>query len=433
MVKNMPGQFTIAPRFDRAARTTTPGQAAPAATAPDSGRCGHGTRPAQAAYRDLLLIAAGIGRSKVKANRSCVVVGAGLTGATVASELSRQGFQVRVYEQADVVGGHVRTEWLRGIPYEPHGAHIFHTDDTEVWNLVNKSTRFVPYEHRVTIRVRSHQLSWPLQKSELPQLEEGPQVERELTSLPPEPDPTNFETYCRSLMGQTLYDLCIRNYTMKQWGRAPEELSASIALNRVELRDDDYRGLFRDRHQGWPERGYADLVESLLDRTETHLGKPVTHADLTEIARPGEPVVITSALDDFFAGELGPLEWRGVRLESQYLPDTKLAQASMVVNEPDLAVPWTRTIETKWALESLHEVPGTVVMREYPGAAAKHYPVPDSAGKNKALQSAYEEKLAAITRNPLIAAGRLATYRYINMDQAVRHGLDAARRVAGSH
>ncbi len=204
--------------------------------------------------------------------KSCVIVGAGLTGATAACELARQGFRVRVYERADVIGGHVRTEWLRGIPYEPHGAHIFHTDDTAVWNLVSKYTDFVPYQHRVTIRVRSHQLSWPLQRSELSRLEEWPQVERELSSLPPEPDTTNFATYCRSLMGQTLYDLCVRNYTMKQWGRAPEELSASVAVNRVELRDDDYRGLFRDRHQGWPERGYTDLVENLLDSAEIHLG-----------------------------------------------------------------------------------------------------------------------------------------------------------------
>ncbi|MBB4923457.1 UDP-galactopyranose mutase [Kitasatospora kifunensis] len=338
-----------------------------------------------------------------------------------------------MYEQADVVGGHVRTEWLRGIPYEPHGAHIFHTDDSAVWNLVSKFTDFVPYQHRVTIRMRSHQLSWPLQRDELPQLEEWPQVERELSLLPPEPDTTNFETYCRSLMGQTLYDLCIRNYTMKQWGRDPDKLSASVAVNRVELRGDSYRGLFRDRHQGWPERGYADLVEALLEPAEIHLGQPITCTDLAEIARPGEPVVITSALDDFFNGELGPLEWRGVRLESEFIPGTKLAQASMVVNEPDLAVPWTRTIETKWALEKLHDVPRTIIMREYPGAAAKHYPVPDSAGRNKALQASYEAKLAAHTRNPLMAAGRLATYSYINMDQAVRQGLDAARRVAGTH
>ncbi|RBM11742.1 UDP-galactopyranose mutase [Streptomyces sp. PT12] len=369
----------------------------------------------------------------MRAPHSCVVVGAGLTGATAASVLARQGFHVRVHEQADVVGGHVRTEWIRGIPYEPHGAHIFHTFDSEIWQLVNEFTDFVPYRHRVTTRLRSHQLSWPLQRSELPQLEEWPEVERELSSLPPEPDATNFETYCRSLMGDTLYGLCVRNYTLKQWGRAPDELSASVAVGRVELRDDGYRGLFRDPYQGWPERGYADLVEALVEPAEIHLGTPVTCADLAELTRPGEPVVITSALDDFFSGELGPLEWRGVRLESQFMPDVSLFQSSMVMNEPDLAVPWTRTIETKWALEKLHTTPGTVVMREYPGASAKHYPVPDSAGINRALQASYEAKLAAYARNPLVAAGRLATYSYINMDQAVRQGLEAARRIIEAH
>ncbi|MFZ3548798.1 FAD-dependent oxidoreductase [Streptomyces sp. 4.24] len=145
------------------------------------------------------------------ASKSCTVIGAGLTGAATAWELARHGYQVRVYEQADVVGGHVRTEWLRGIPYEPHGAHIFHTHDNEVWQLVNSLADFVPYEHRVTIRVRSHQLSWPLQRGELPQLDEWPEVEKELALLPHQPDSTNFETHCRSLMGETLYNLLSRN------------------------------------------------------------------------------------------------------------------------------------------------------------------------------------------------------------------------------
>ncbi|KNB53507.1 FAD-dependent oxidoreductase [Streptomyces caatingaensis] len=366
------------------------------------------------------------------ASNSCVVVGAGLTGATTAWELTRHGFRVRVYEQANVVGGHIRPEWLRGIPYEPHGAHIFHTHDTEVWQLVSKLVDFAPYQHRVTIRVRSHELSWPLQRSELRQLEEWPEVQRELASIPRKVDSTNFETYCQSLMGETLYNLCIRNYTQKQWGRSPDTLSASIAHNRVELRSDEYRGLFRDPYQGWPERGYTELVEALLESSEIHLGQRITYKDLEDISLPGEPVLITSALDDFFCNELGPLEWRGVRLDSQFIPGVKLVQPSMVVNEPDVGVQWTRTIETKWALEKLHHRPGTIVMREYPGAAAKHYPVPDSAGSNKALQVSYEAQLAAYARNPLTAAGRLATYSYINMDQAVRQGLNAAHHILES-
>jgi UDP-galactopyranose mutase len=371
-------------------------------------------------------------RLVVMAGNGCLVVGAGLTGAAAAWELAQHGFKVRVYEQADVVGGHVRTEWLRGIPYEPHGAHIFHTHDAEVWQLVSKLASFAPYRHRVAIRIRSHELSWPLQRDELAQLDEWAEVEQELASLPARPDSTNFETYCRSLMGETLYGLCIRNYTRKQWGRDPETLSASVAANRVELRNDGYRDLFRDPYQGWPDRGYADLVEALLEPADIQLGQPVTHVDIAELALPGEPVIITSALDDFFSLDLGPLEWRGVRLESQFISDTKLVQPAMVVNEPDLSVPWTRTIETKWALKRLHDTVGTVVMREYPGAAAKHYPVPDSAGVNRALQASYEAKLAAYSRNPLTPAGRLATYSYINMDQAIRQGLEAARHIVGA-
>ncbi|TQF01969.1 FAD-binding protein [Kitasatospora acidiphila] len=361
--------------------------------------------------------------------KTCLIIGAGLAGSAAAWELTQHGFKVRVHEQADVVGGHVRNEWLRGIPYEPHGAHIFHTADEDVWNLVTKLAAFVPYRHRVAMRIRSHHLSWPLQHAELSQLEEWPEIEFQLSARPPVPDSTNFETHCVSLMGETLYGLAIREYTRKQWGRDPDTLSASAAYGRIELRGDGHHDVFRDPYQGWPDRGYTELVEGLLERAELHLGQAVTHTDLVELCAPGEPVIVTSALDDFFGCGLGPLEWRGVRLKSELVPHAKLVQPAMVVNDPDATVPWTRSIETKWALERLHSLPGTIVMREYPGAPSKHYPVPDSAGANRALQRSYEHLLVQDARNLLIPAGRLATYRYINMDQAIRQGLDAARRI----
>jgi UDP-galactopyranose mutase len=362
-------------------------------------------------------------------NRSVVIVGAGITGAAAAWRLGELGYRVRVFERADVVGGHVRTEWMRGIPYEPHGAHIFHTGDEQVWCLVSKLADFAPYRHRVVIRVRETMLPWPIQTATLGHLEDAAEITGQLLQRPGAPDTTNFETYCMSLLGRTLYTECVRDYTLKQWGRDPASLSASVAMGRVELRSDGYLDLFRDPFQGWPRRGYADLVESMLQVAEVYLGATVTVDDLPELATAGEPVIVTSALDDFF-GEPGALPWRGVRLESQLLPSVTLAQQAMVVNEPAASVPWTRTIETKWALDELHAVPGTVVMREYPGADAKHYPVLDAAGAHLATQRAFEARLAAYRRNPLYPAGRLATYSYINMDVAVRQGLDTAMRIA---
>ncbi|MFE6176285.1 UDP-galactopyranose mutase [Streptomyces sp. NPDC056464] len=356
-------------------------------------------------------------------------MGAGLAGAAAAWYLTRRGFSVEVYEQAQVVGGHVRTEWFRGIPYEPHGAHIFHTDHRTVWNLVSGVVEFVPYRHRVLTRLRGRLVSWPPQRADLCALPDFADIARELANLPGPTDESDFESYCVSVLGPTLYGECVRAYTEKQWGRHPSTLSAAVARGRVELRDDGCHDFFRDTYQGWPRRGYGDLVEALLRPSVVHLGCRITLEDLPEISQVGRPVIVTSALDDFL-GEPGALQWRGVRLQPVYLPETALAQPAMVVNEPSASLAWTRSIETKWALPELHNRLGTLVLREYPGVRAKHYPVLDAADGNQRTQRELERRLRSQSRNPIYLAGRLATYSYINMDVAILHGLRAAERVA---
>ena len=361
-----------------------------------------------------------------------VIIGAGLTGATAAHALGRAGHQVTVYEGATRVGGHVRNEWMRGIPYEPNGAHIFHTDDEAVWRLATSITEFLPYEHRVLTRVEGQLLSWPIQLEEVRGLPQWPTIERELAARPPAADPTNFETWCVSIMGRTLYDLFIADYTRKQWGREPSQLSTEFAPNRVELRTDGYRGLFRDPHQGWPRLGYDALVDGLLADTEVVLGTPVDAASLPHLVEPGATVVVTSPLDHFFGDVEGELEWRGVNLVPRYLPGVRHHQPASVVNEPGATVPYTRIIETKHVFPDLDGVEGTVICEEYPGAPSKHYPVYDVDGVNRAIQTRYLARLEGHTGHSLFAAGRLANYLYINMDEAMRQGLDVAARVSAS-
>lgn len=357
------------------------------------------------------------------------IVGAGLSGATAAWCLRQAGLRVTVFERNVHVAGHIRNEWFHGIPYEPNGAHIFHTSDEEVWRLASSLVEFAPYEHRVKTRVHGRVLNWPIQMGDLKDLDEWPQIGRELAARPDHPDPRNFRSWCTSIMGETLYELYIAGYTEKQWGRDPALLSAEFAPKRVELRDDGYLGLFRDHHEGWPRQGYSALVEALLGDVEIVLSSPIDAATLPDAVSPGQPVIVTSPLDDFFADAEGPLEWRGVRLVPKYHPDVTLFQEASVVNEPELNVPYTRTIETKWVFPEMHSTPGTVVCYEYPGARTKHYPVYDAQGVNKKRQQRYLDRLAAFERNPLFAAGRLANYLYINMDQAMRQGFDAAAEV----
>ena len=357
------------------------------------------------------------------------VIGAGLTGLTAAHVLTQRGVDVTVYEQDFAVGGHARSASMNGVPYEPHGAHIFHTSDEVIWRLVTSLVDMLPYRHRVLTDVHGEMFSWPIQHDELHRLDCYGRIQAELDALGGI-DSTNFETWCVSQMGETLYGLFIDGYTTKQWGRPGSDLAADLGPKRVELRYDGERALFRDPHQGWPADGYGALAEALAADTHVLLGQPVTLRDIPELIPPDVPVIVTAALDGFCGKAYGPLEWRGVSLVAQWLPGDGLAQDAMVVNRPSPDVSYTRTIETKHVL-GYSTTRGTVLMYEYPGAPAKHYPVPDAGGDNRRAQQQYETMIAGYERNPLIPAGRLARYTYINMDQAMREGLTAASGIIG--
>ncbi|MEU6999079.1 UDP-galactopyranose mutase [Nonomuraea sp. NPDC046570] len=355
------------------------------------------------------------------------IIGGGLAGAVTARLLHEAGLAVQVFEAAPVWGGQLRTAEAAGVLYEPHGAHIFHTRDAEVWKLVNRFVTMRPYRHLVRTQVFGTTLSWPPQLGELAALPEWPVIERELAARPARPRPDNFETWCVDLMGETLYREFVEGYTRKQWGRDPRELAAVWAPKRIELRDDGYRHLFRDPFQGWPEGGYTRLVDELLRPAEVVMGQPVTVADWDSLTDGASAIVLTCALDEFFGEDLGRLPWRGVGQTLHYLPGVERLLPCAVVNHPSLDQPYTRAIETKWM--SGQEGPGTVVAYERPGSPARHYPVDDVAGENRRLQRRYQNALAALPGPPRHTCGRLATYAYIDMDQAVRQAMNTAMRV----
>ncbi len=360
----------------------------------------------------------------------CVrVIGAGLAGATVAHLLHVAGRAVEVVEGDPTWGGQLRTASAAGILYEPAGAHIFHTADAEVWRLVTGLVRFLPYRHTVRTEAFDRELSWPPQLSELRTLPRWPQIARELAARPARPDAANFESWCVGLLGETLYRELIEGYTRKQWGEDARNLAAGWAPKRIELRDDGYTDLFRDPHQGWPEGGYPRLVDALLRDVPVVMGRRVTVDDWDEVCAGADAVVVTCALDEFFAEHLGRLPWRGVRLVNHYLPGVEHALTCGVVNTPSPLRAHTRAIETKWM--SGQTGPGTVVSYEYPGAPARHYPIDDVQGANRALARRYLEELAGLPGPPRYVAGRLATYTYIDMDQVVRQALNTARRILG--
>lgn len=366
-----------------------------------------------------------------------LVVGAGWSGAVVARELLDRGIDVHVVEAADVVGGHARCEVLNGVVYEPNGAHIFHTSNRRVADYVQRFGMTRPYEHRVLTEVflrdddddEPYLLSWPPQVAELRELPDWPIIERELADLPAEPGGDDFETWVVSLMGRHLYRLFIEGYTRKQWGCEPSELSSRFAPKRVDLRDDGYTRLFRDRWEFFPERGASSAIEAILRPVPVTCGVTVSIDDVDDLVGPPSAVVITAPLDDFL-GMPGTLAWRGIRMVSRYTPteDDGTVTAAYVVNRPSPRVPFTRTVETKHATGQ--RIGGTVVSEEHPGAPARHYPVPTLDGRyerrNVELQQEVRARLGGL---PTFFCGRLATYTYIDQDQAIERAFGCADEV----
>ncbi len=366
------------------------------------------------------------------------IVGAGWTGAVAGRLLAEGGLAVEVLEEAGVVGGHSRAETLNGVVYEPNGAHIFHTSDPAVNRFVTAHGLRRTYDHEVLTEVylspdddddEGWLLSWPPQVSELKELPVWPKVERELARLPARPIGDNFEDYVVSMMGRTLYDLFVRDYTAKQWGRPATELSARFAPKRVELRTDGHRGLFRDRWQYFPPNGVNEVIESVLSVVAVTLNTEVSINDADELERSYDAVVVTAALDDF-ADCPGELEWRGIEMRSHYHPTDDpggVMTPAYVTNRPSARVPHTRTVETKHATGQ--RIGGTVVSEEMPGAPRRHYPVLTADGVNERRNAELADRITARFSIPVYFAGRLATYRYINQDEAIADAMSVADRI----
>jgi UDP-galactopyranose mutase len=370
-----------------------------------------------------------------------LIVGAGVTGSTVAHVLARAGAESVVLEGQDAPGGLIRSATMNGVLYEPHGSHIFHTDERWIWDFVTGLVPFNDYRHRVDILAAGGVYNWPLRGSDIARQPDSAQISAELRDRrgvgASERDGTagerghtaherdgaeNFEDWCLGLTGPTLYERFIRPYTQKQWGRDPRELSSSWAPRRISIRWDENPYLFRDRFQGWPAggAGYTDLIDALLAHglIELRVASPVRLPDLPRLVREHacDAVVLTCPLDQLCQDSLGALPWRGILVRSVFVPHVELAQSAMVVNYPGLEFPFIRVHETKHA--SRQTGPGTVLGFEFTGAPARHYPVEDPASRtlNERYRQVVREALAA---TPAYFGGRLATYRYLNIDECI--------------
>lgn len=358
-----------------------------------------------------------------------VIVGSGLFGATFANLAKKDGKKVLVIEKRNHIAGDIYTEEIEGINVHKYGAHIFHTDDKEVWDYVNSFVEFNRYTNSPIARYKNEIYNMPFNMNTFSKIwndvitpeDAKRHIEEERQEITHEPQ--NLEEQAISLVGRTIYEKLVKGYTEKQWNRECVDLPAFI-IKRLPVRfiyDNNY---FNDKYQGIPIGGYTKLVEKMLDGIEVRLEEDFLEKK-DYYKSLAKKIVYTGMLDEYFDCKLGRLEYRSLRFDTKIL-DMENFQGNAVVNYTGREVDYTRVIEHK----HFESTPSkkTVVTYEYPDDWTEekeaYYVINDD--KNNNLKAKYQE-LANKEEN-IIFGGRLAEYKYYDMDDVIRSAMDTYKR-----
>lgn len=382
-------------------------------------------------------------------NYDYLIVGAGLFGSVFAHEAKAAGKRVLVIDRRPHIAGNVYCRDVEGIHVHEYGAHIFHTNNKEVWDYVNRFSEFNRFTNSPVANFRGELYSLPFNmytfnkmwgvvtpKEAEARIEEQrkgyvaqKQAERGLAPDAPF-EPENLEEQAISLIGVDIYEKLIKGYTEKQWGRSCTELPSFI-IRRLPVRLTFDNNYFNALYQGIPMGGYTRLAERMLEGIEVRLNTDYLEQK-EELDALADKVIFTGPIDAYYGYRLGTLEYRSVRFETELL-DQPNFQGNAAVNYTDRETPWTRIIEHKWFQfgkdDEGRELPKTVISREFssewkPGDEP-YYPVNDE--KNGALYMQYRE--LADREEKVIFGGRLGEYRYYDMDAVIASALAMAQKL----
>ena len=357
-----------------------------------------------------------------------VVVGSGFFGAVMAERIATVLNQpVLVMERRDHLGGnsYSETDAETGIEYHRYGSHLFHTSSEEVWAWINQFSRFTNYRHRVFTRYRGRTYTMPINLMTLNtffgvdlQPGEAAAFIREKAAAEPYPHPQNFEEKAISLIGRELYEAFVQGYTAKQWETDPKLLPAAV-ISRLPVRFNLNDFYFDDVYEGLPVDGYQAIFDRIYAHPNITTVTGIDYFDVRSAIRPDATVIYTGAIDRFYDDRFGPLAWRTLdfELERPKMPDF---QGTSVVNYPDRDTPYTRIHEFRHLHpERRYDPTQTLIMREFSrfaqAADEPYYPINTPADKRT-----YDLYAAAAARETnVIFGGRLGTYRYLDMHQAI--------------
>ena len=367
-------------------------------------------------------------------NYNYLIVGSGLYGATIAQQAKKAGKSVLVIDKRPNVGGNIYTEKVEGINVHKYGAHIFHTNNKEVWDYVTSFVDFNRFTNSPVANYKGELYSMPFNMYTFNKMwgvvtpeEAAAKIEEQKKEITGEPK--NLEEQAISLVGRDIYEKLVKGYTEKQWGRDCKDLPAFI-IKRLPVRLTFDNNYFNALYQGIPIGGYTKLIEKMLEGIEVRLNVDYLE-NKEELDKLAEKVIYTGPIDAYFDYKLGTLEYRSVRFENEIL-DKPNFQGNAAVNYTDRETPWTRIIEHKWFEfgkdENGNDLPKTVISREYSSewklGDEPYYPVNDT--KNSTLYEQY--KALAEAEGNVIFGGRLGEYKYYDMDKTIEVALTAAKK-----
>ncbi|PML75581.1 UDP-galactopyranose mutase [Enterovibrio norvegicus] len=362
-----------------------------------------------------------------------VIVGSGFFGAICAYELNKLKKKVLVLEKRNHIGGNAYTSDCAGVQVHQYGAHIFHTNDTSIWNYVNDLVPFNRFTNSPLAMHKGKLFNLPFNMNTFHQLwgvtkpEEAKAKIKEQRAEMEGREPKNLEEQAISLVGRDMYETLIKGYTEKQWGCAATELPAFI-IRRLPVRFTYDNNYFSDRYQGIPIGGYTKMFEKLLEGIEVQLNTDylLNKKNYDELA---ESVIYTGPIDAYFNYELGALDYRSLAFEHEKI-DKENYQGNAVINYTEREVPYTRIIEHKH-FDPI-DCPHTIISKEYPKdwvlGDEPYYPVNDD--KNMELFKRYRKK-SKLEKNVWFG-GRLAEYKYYDMHQVIRSAFNLVEKIANT-